>query len=210
MSLTLENRYDEAASWWGGAMAKLGYRTAYTDLARRALGDRFFATIADVGTGSGDLAAAVCDTRQPPDRLVLADSSSRMLDQATRALAGRAAVVDGHFGPLDAIPDRDAFDLVLAGHVIEHLTDPEAAVRRLADLVKPGGLMLLIVSRPHWCQWLIWLRWRHRWFAAGKVRRMIAGAGLEAPEILPLSHGPPSRTSLGYLVRKPPRSTGGH
>lgn len=34
------------------------------------------------------------------------------------------------------------YDVVIACHVLEHLFDPEAAVKRMALLVKPGGLLI--------------------------------------------------------------------
>lgn len=207
MSLTLENRYDDAASWWGPAMVKLGYRAAYEDLVDRALPDGRFDDIADIGTGSGDLARAVTAGRSP-GRLLLVDSSARMLDQAANSLRGAAQRIECRHASLDNIGEQDAFDLVLAGHVIEHVPDPAAALERLARLVRPGGRLLLVVSRPHWCQWLIWLRWRHSWFSARQVARMASGAGLGPLEVFGLSHGPPRRTSLAYLAQKPDTPTG--
>jgi SAM-dependent methyltransferase len=35
-----------------------------------------------------------------------------------------------------------SYDVVIALHVLEHLHDPEAGVRHLASLVKPGGLLI--------------------------------------------------------------------
>ncbi len=203
MSLTLENRYDDAASWWGATMTKLGYRAAYQDLADRALADTRFDTVADIGTGSGDLARAACRVGRRPGRLLLVDSSARMLDQAAAALSGSANAVDCRHATLDAMTEQGTFDLVLAGHVIEHLADPTGALAQLARLVRPGGRLLLVVSRPHWCQWLIWLRWRHNWFTPRQITNMAEQAGLDRTEVWSFRQGPPSRTSLAYLAHKP-------
>jgi SAM-dependent methyltransferase len=40
-----------------------------------------------------------------------------------------------------------AYDAVLASHVVEHLADPVGAVREWRRVLKPGGLLLLVV--PH-------------------------------------------------------------
>jgi SAM-dependent methyltransferase len=41
-----------------------------------------------------------------------------------------------------------AFDLVVLSHVFEHLDDPHAALRRLADLLVPTGRTVLIYPNP--------------------------------------------------------------
>ena len=88
--------------------------------------------------------------------------------------------------------------MILAAHVIEHLADPAAGLARLAGWLAPGGSLLLVASRPHWCQWPIWLRWRHRWFAPDAVAAMADAAGLRLAALHRFPAGPASRTSLGY------------
>ncbi|MCP4383404.1 MAG: class I SAM-dependent methyltransferase [Hyphomicrobiales bacterium] len=117
------------------------------------------------------------------------DSSARMLHEAAASLWGRANVVECRHVTLDAVPERDTFD-------------PAAALRHLATLVKPGGRLLVIVSRPHWCQWLIWLRWRHKWFSPRHVTNMAVQAGFDRLEVFSFRHGPASRTSLACLAQK--------
>jgi SAM-dependent methyltransferase len=42
------------------------------------------------------------------------------------------------------LPD-DSFDLVLCSHVLEHVPDDRAALRELARIVAPGGLVLIVI-----------------------------------------------------------------
>lgn len=67
--------------------------------------------------------------------------------------------LSGHAGPLAArrlpqasivqadvqrrLPFREAFDVVLAVNVIEHLADPEAAVAGMRAILRPGGLCVV-------------------------------------------------------------------
>ncbi len=203
----LQSRYDSAAGWWRDKIHELGYRAAYEDLVRRALPSRPFPSVADVGTGTGDLAASYCKVSGIPADLTLIDNSAAMLDQAKIAVeevAGSGMTVKALHAPLSELSPDEHFDLVLCAHLIEHCPDPAEAFCRMSKLIKPGGSALLVISRPHWCQWIIWLRWQHRWFSEEQVEQMANAAGLRVLERLSLASGPPSRTSRGYLLRKAP------
>jgi 2-polyprenyl-3-methyl-5-hydroxy-6-metoxy-1,4-benzoquinol methylase len=95
----------------------------------------------DVGCGPGtitvDLAARVA-----PGRAVGIDVSAAPLAEA-RALAERSGVdVTFAVGDVYALdrPD-DAFDVVHAHQVLQHLTDPAAALREMARVCRPGGVI---------------------------------------------------------------------
>jgi ubiquinone/menaquinone biosynthesis C-methylase UbiE len=95
----------------------------------------------DVGCGPGtitvDLAARVA-----PGRVLGVDVSADPLDEA-RAAAQRAGVpatfAVGDVYALD-LPD-DSFDVVHAHQVLQHLTDPVAALREMARVCRPGGVV---------------------------------------------------------------------
>ena len=56
--------------------------------------------------------------------------------------------VDARSAPADDPPfEPGRFDAVYAGEIVEHLTDPHAALRRWVELLKPGGR--LIVTTPN-------------------------------------------------------------
>ncbi|MGY1719947.1 methyltransferase domain-containing protein [Blastococcus sp. SYSU DS0552] len=95
----------------------------------------------DVGCGPGtitvDLAARVA-----PGRVLGLDVSPDPLDEA-RASAARAGVAVtfavGDVYSLD-LPDA-SFDVVHAHQVLQHLTDPVAALGEMARVCRPGGLI---------------------------------------------------------------------
>jgi 2-polyprenyl-3-methyl-5-hydroxy-6-metoxy-1,4-benzoquinol methylase len=95
----------------------------------------------DVGCGPGtitvDLAARVA-----PGRVVGLDVSANPLNEA-RAAAERAGVeVTFEVGDVYALAPADgSFDVVHAHQVLQHLTDPVAALREMARVCRPGGVI---------------------------------------------------------------------
>ena len=94
----------------------------------------------DVGCGPGtitvDLARLVA-----PGRVVGLDREEGVLGEARAAAAGAANVefVAGDVYALD-FPDA-SFDVVHAHQVLQHLTDPVAALAEMRRVCKPGGLV---------------------------------------------------------------------
>ncbi|MBB3677087.1 methyltransferase domain-containing protein [Modestobacter versicolor] len=95
----------------------------------------------DVGCGPGTLTVDLA-ARVAPGRIVGLDVSAAPLGEA-RELAERSGVAVefgvGDVYALDA-PD-DSFDVVHAHQVLQHLTDPVAALREMARVCRPGGLV---------------------------------------------------------------------
>jgi 2-polyprenyl-3-methyl-5-hydroxy-6-metoxy-1,4-benzoquinol methylase len=95
----------------------------------------------DVGCGPGtitvDLAARVA-----PGRVVGLDVSPDPLPEA-RAAAARAGVeVTFEVGDVYALEAAEnSFDVVHAHQVLQHLTDPVAALREMARVCRPGGVI---------------------------------------------------------------------
>ncbi len=204
----LIGRYDLSARGWTEKLARIGYVTAYRDFLRACGPDlKRGARICDMGCGSGVFAqAAIGKTGKAVD-LTLVDPSAKMLEQASLALRTKVATLSCHQLFLEQFEPRHRFDLMLGAHVIEHCRNPQAALGKMYECLAPGGQMLLVISRPHWCQWLIWLRWRHRWYASEQIDRLARSAGLPAAEHHQFVAGPPSRTSFGYCFKRPKESS---
>jgi ubiquinone/menaquinone biosynthesis C-methylase UbiE len=201
-AINLEQAYDKATVWWPKSISKMGVPAAYDDFIRRACPPGPIKSMIDAGTGCGDLAIAVCTVKGAPAELTLIDTSVNMLGQAAPRFTSFGSSLKCHHGSIFDVEITTQADLVLAGHLVEHCADPQLAIRRLADFTRPGGSLLMIISRPHWCNWLIWLRWRHRWFKPHQIKSWGQNVGLETPTVFSLRYGSPKRTSLGYSFRK--------
>lgn len=189
-------KYDRSAPSWGEKVSRLGYLAAY---------DSFFAgntvthgCVLDVGTGDGIFARSWIK-RSGSANLTLLDPSAAMLAQAKAQFAVHGIFPQMAISGLEGFQTDVKFDAVLAAHVLEHFENPDDALYHLARLLVPGGRLFLVVSKPHWCNWLIWLQFRHKWYSANSVRRMAERAGLTHLSTHTFDIGPPSRTSLGYI-----------
>ncbi|MET0894882.1 MAG: methyltransferase domain-containing protein [Acidimicrobiia bacterium] len=100
------------------------------------------ATVLDVGCGPGtitiDLAARVA-----PGAVLGVDRAAEVVDDARRA-ATEAAATNVEFAVGDVyaleLPD-DSFDVVHAHQVLQHLTNPVAALRELRRVCAPDGVI---------------------------------------------------------------------
>ncbi|RBY84078.1 methyltransferase domain-containing protein [Blastococcus sp. TF02A-30] len=95
----------------------------------------------DVGCGPGtitvDLAARVA-----PGRVLGLDAAADPLDEARAAAASAAVAVEFVVGDVYALDlPAGSFDVVHAHQVLQHLTDPVAALREMARVCRPGGLI---------------------------------------------------------------------
>ncbi|MEU8817956.1 methyltransferase domain-containing protein [Actinoplanes sp. NPDC048796] len=99
-------------------------------------------TVLDIGCGPGtitaDFAALVT-----PARVTALEVKQEALDLARAEIARRGlANVDFAVGDVHALDFPDAsFDVVHAHQVLQHVTDPVAALREMRRVTKPGGVI---------------------------------------------------------------------
>jgi ubiquinone/menaquinone biosynthesis C-methylase UbiE len=125
-------------------------------LASALLADTPNARVLDIGGGMGRIAVPLADHYH----VRLCDISEAMLDQACSA-AREAGVPADHLetSVVDAskpLPFADAsFDLLVCLDLLVHLPDPQAAVRELYRVLKPGGAAMIDASNsmPLWVFW---------------------------------------------------------
>lgn len=149
---------------WDAVQARLEHPGAYYEQHAR---------IVDIGGGTGGFAVrlaeqghAVTVVDPSPDALA---ALGRRADEA-----GVADLVTGVQGDLADLADHvEEADVVLCHGVLEVVPDPAAALRTIAGVLRPGGLLSLLVAQRH----------------AAVVARAMAGHFQQALALLD-DHGP--------------------
>lgn len=121
------------------------WRAAHLPRTRAALGlleSVRFEDVLDIGCGEGDVALELA--RRFGARAVGVDISQVMVDVCrSRGLTTERADIG-----CEPLPFADeSFDLVYLAEVLEHLVSPDAAIRELWRVLRPGGHLL--VSTPN-------------------------------------------------------------
>ncbi len=191
----LTNRYDTAANRWRDKMRALGYYDGYLGFLS-APGQRPIpgARVIDVGAGTAAFAEAWVAIHGTPGALYLLEPSQPMLARGVKPNLIPARLDQAH----GLAPANE----VLAAHIIEHCPDPGLALQQMRNLLVPGGRLRLVVSKPHWCNAIIWLQWRHRTFGKDEIHELVQNAGFEIEADYTFPSGPPSRTSRGITARR--------
>jgi demethylmenaquinone methyltransferase/2-methoxy-6-polyprenyl-1,4-benzoquinol methylase len=115
-------------------------------------------TVLDVATGTA--AVAIELARRTGCRVVGLDQSREMLESGrervqTAGLAGRIELIEGAAERLPFEPE--SFDALTFTYLLRYVADPEATMRELARVVKPGGTIAMLefgvprgLARPAW------------------------------------------------------------
>jgi 2-polyprenyl-6-hydroxyphenyl methylase/3-demethylubiquinone-9 3-methyltransferase len=128
--------------------------------------------ILDIGCGAGLLSEPLARIGA---EVVGADPAAANIEAARLHAAEAGVAVDYRATTAEALADAgERFDIVLAMEVVEHVSDVKLFVRRCAEMVKPGGLMiaatlnrtlksfaLAIVGAEYVLRWLP--RGTHQW-----------------------------------------------
>jgi ArsR family transcriptional regulator len=156
--------------------------------------------VADVGTGTGILAAELARLGLA---VVAVDHSPRMLEAARAKLEAEGLVgeragvrgVDLRGGEAGALPLADAeVDAAFAHMVLHYLPSPLDALREMARVVRPGGVVVVIDFVRHEAEWMreelgvLWLG-----FPPDEIAGWFAEAGLEGVRIEQHAGGSPAR-----------------
>lgn len=145
------------------------------------------ARILDVGCGNGFHIHLLRTYGRPEWHIEGIDADSRAVD------AARTSGLDVHHGDVrDVDLPLASYDLVLLNMTLEHLSNPLATVRRIRELLRPGGRLLVVTDntatpgfeifgRRHWGGFHFPRHWNL--FNAASLRALIERAELETDQI---------------------------
>ena len=167
----LSDHYRRIARTWSSRVRALGFAVAYRRVIHRLNAQALLGLSAgdlrvlDAGIGGGDLTLALLDETKASIRLDGIDLCPDMLDVSAERLNAAGAQFRLKKGDITELPySMCQFDLVLAGHVLEHLSAPSRALAELRRVLKPGGALLLIVTRATAAGKAVQLCWGTRCF----------------------------------------------
>lgn len=140
---TPEDRYTHGHS--SGVINQHSARTAENSARHLLPSLRDGLDVIDVGCGPGSISVGLARAVAPRGTLVAVDVAEDVLPMA-RAAARDAGVTNATFevaSVYDLPHPDDRFDVAHAHQVLQHLSDPVAALRELRRVVKPGGLIAI-------------------------------------------------------------------
>jgi 2-polyprenyl-3-methyl-5-hydroxy-6-metoxy-1,4-benzoquinol methylase len=188
-----------------------GKATSYFSNARadfvRALPRDPHARVLEVGCGTG-ATGALAIARGRAGRYVGIELVESAAAQAREVLN---EVLVGDVERMDLTWQPSSFDALVLSEVLEHLVDPQTTLKRLARLLRPGGMVL--ASSPNISHWRVirelmlgrfdladqgvFDRTHLRWFTPQSFTRMFSDAGFRVTRVGPVTpHSPRVETLL--------------
>ncbi len=146
---------DAPRRWASRADPRLGVRTAVVWealdplVAAHAHGLGRPLEVVDVGGGTGGFAVPLAELGH---RVTVVDPSPDALAALQRRaadarVAGRVRAEQGDAGALAAVVGPAAADVLLCHGVLEHVDDPKAAVLDMLEVLRPDGLVSVLVAQ---------------------------------------------------------------
>ena len=191
------------------------YRDLTVDVLQRA-GIGTGMHVLDIGCGVGNVSLLAAELVGPRGSVLGIDRST----EATKLAAWRAAEAGHHqvrfeATEIDAFLPQQKFDAVIGRLVLVYLPDPAAILRRLAGLLRPGGIlafqeMMIAMTRsvPDGALWNRSIGWVIDTFAragldvdmGGRLYATFLAAGLPAPRMISTARVEGGAQSMAYEV----------
>lgn len=98
--------------------------------------------ILEIGCGTGMLWKSLLENHPPIKQIVLSDFSDGMLENSKENLKEKSNEYDIQYKKIDAtsIPfENNTFDIVIANHVLYHVTDVERSLSEISRVLKAEG-----------------------------------------------------------------------
>jgi len=212
-SLDLTRAYDRASARWSLISGLLGYSRAYPELFAELRRDGWLgpspsgACVLDCGTGTGVLVRALPLDLARSFRIHGVDRSPGMLAQAAIEFGRVPEPVELRRADIRRLPfPSGGFDVVMSAHMLEHLSDPLDGLREMVRVLRPGGTLLLVTTRPSVPEAVLRLAWRYRTFNQAWLLHALTACGLTRSRCYRVGRRPRIARwlSRAYVGRKSP------
>lgn len=158
-------------------------------------------TVADIGTGTGGMLPLLSEFAE---KIVAVDISQEMLRRAkARARALGLENVDFLKADLRDLPLEDAsVDAAFATLVLHHATNPGAAIKEMARILRPGRVLVVVDLYAHRHEWLreeqgdVWLG-----FTKDEMTGFLNKAGLGRIDFKIVSHVETDKKGGGHPLK---------
>ena len=159
------------------------------------------AAVLEVGCGQGDFARSIVSQAKS---VAAIDFSAGAIAIARQRQQASVEKIDYRVGDAQALEFPDAsFDVVFSCECLEHVPDPQKALKEMARVLKPGGSLVLTTENYSNAMIVYWIMaWVQRrpfdsgagvqpyenFFLFWNVKRMMRASGLEVVRMLGTHH----------------------
>ena len=163
------------------------------------------ARVLDCGIGSGSLSLALASITTDSLDYHGIDTSGAMLAAADAELRRAGIAAQLRQSDIRTIPYPDhTFDVAMAAHVLEHLPEPDLALREMVRVLKPGGILFACMTRRSVFGTFVQLRWRTWMVSERQGIAWLRESGLDDIGFRPIGLGfGAGRASTAFWARKP-------
>lgn len=150
--------------------------------------DTYFENVLEVGAGTGEHLKHV---KHKFGQYILSDTDQKILDIAKKKHQYRENIIYA-VGQAEKLSyENESFDRIIASHVLEHIYMPHLAIKEWRRLLKPKGVLSIIIPTDPGIAWQIA---RHL-----GTRRTLLKAGLPYDYIMAREHVNPCHNLIPLL-----------
>lgn len=190
----LIDRYDAIAQQWQRKVQFFRYDRAYASLFARlhdVLQSHFAgystADVLDCGVGSGALSVALHNAGHDNLTFRGVDTSPAMVNAAREHVAQQGVPMQVQLQDVRSLPYEDnTFAMVMTAHTIEHLLQPQAAIREMVRVLRPDAPLLIVTTRPGLLGSLVDAQWGLNCLEESVLFAGLVKAGLRNVQTTPL------------------------
>ena len=185
-------RYNAVAPSWDHTLAWLGFVAAYRSIlgeATSGLRRLDMVESLEIGIGTAEYSAALQEAFSCQEGPMLSvcgvDVSADMLELADRKLTALGIPFEGVLANGECLPiPSQRFDMVSAAHVVEHASSPLKLLAEMERVLRPGGIMVTMMTRCNPVTRSIQKRWHVQCVRSQKLGAVLRDFGMTDIRVL--------------------------